>query len=128
MVSKIRVLIPFILIAGGIVAVIWFLHDRSAAESDSIYVSGNIEVTSVEVSFKIPGRIEKRPVDEGEEVKFGQLIAVLDSAMIEQEVSLRKAELRAAQSALAELAAGNRPEEIAQAQAIVEKEKLNLMS
>ena len=84
-------------------------------------VSGNIEMTDAEVSFKIPGRVAERLVSEGETVQAGQLVARLDAGELGQEVALRGAEVRAAAAALAELETGYRPEEIAQAEAVVRR-------
>src|SRR3989304_4092146 len=60
-----------------VVAVTAYLYIGSRAqEADGIIrVSGNIEVTEAEVSFKIPGRVVERLVSEGETVKAGQMVA-----------------------------------------------------
>lgn len=87
----------------------------------TIRISGNIEVTDAEVAFKIPGRVEERLVDEGMLVQQGKVVAVLDSSDLRQEVDLRRAELDAAQAALAELEAGSRPQEIEAAKANLDK-------
>jgi len=86
---------------------------------DHLFVSGNIEVTEVQVSFKIPGRVEERLVDEGQTVRTGQIVARLDSRDLAQELAIRQAELKVAQTFLSELLAGSRPQEIAAAQATV---------
>ena len=86
-----------------------------------IRVSGNIEVVDAEVSFKIPGRVRERRVDEGEKVKAGDVIAVLESADLEAEVAARQAELQAAQAAWQEVQNGSRKEEIESARATMEK-------
>lgn len=91
-----------------------------------IRVSGNFEVTQAEVSFKIPGRVEQRFVDEGEGVQAGQLVARLEDRDILQEVALRRAEVAAAQAQLLELERGSRPEEIAQAEAALQRAKAYL--
>ncbi|MEW6440891.1 MAG: efflux RND transporter periplasmic adaptor subunit [bacterium] len=92
---------------------------RIVDDPDVIRVSGNIEVTDAEVSFKIAGRVQERLVSEGEIIEAGQLAARLDSQDLAQEVALRKAEVQLAQAVLDELEAGSRPEEIAQAAAAV---------
>lgn len=92
----------------------------------SLRVSGNIEVTDAEVSFKIPGRVQERLVDEGQVVKTGQVVARLDDAELTQEAALRRADFQAAQAALDELLAGSRPEEIAQAKAASEQAQAHL--
>ena len=93
---------------------------RSGHDAKIIPVSGNIEVTDAEVSFKIAGRVEARAVDEGETVASGAVVARLESAELAQEVALRAAQMHAAAAELAELEAGSRPEEIAQGGALLD--------
>ena len=87
------------------------------SDENQIFVSGNIEITEVDISFKIPGRVEKRLVSEGDRVTFGQTVAILDSVDLEQEVALREAELQGAKAVLRERLHGYLPEQIAQAEA-----------
>jgi HlyD family secretion protein len=120
--KRLIILVPAILL---VAVLAYFILGRSA-DGRVIRVSGNVEVTDAEVSFKIPGRVEARLVDEGETVKAGQTVARLDSAELTQEVAVRRAEVQAVQAALAELEAGSRPEEIAQAEASAEQAKARL--
>jgi HlyD family secretion protein len=71
------------------------------------------------MSFKIAGRMEKRLVAEGDFVRSGQLLAVLEKS--DQSINVAKAEasLAYAKSVLAELEAGSRMEEIERSQARV---------
>lgn len=110
------VIIAVILAVAGL-GVYWTFFRTPGSDPNLILVSGNIEVTDAEVSFKMPGRVSSRPIDEGQFVKQGDLIATLDDAELKSELALRQAELQAAESALAELVAGSRPEEIAAASA-----------
>ena len=119
---RLMVLLPVVLL----VAVLAYLILGRSNDGRVIRVSGNIEVTDAEVSFKILGRVEARLVDEGEMVRAGQTIARLDSAELAQEVAARRAEMQAVQAALAELEAGSRPEEIAQAEASAAQAKARL--
>lgn len=107
-----------LLAAAGAAAYAWF-HLRPQPDPNVLRVSGNVEVTDVEVSFRIPGWVEARPVSEGETVTAGQLIARLESTELEQEVALREAEVQVYAAELAALEAGSRPQEIAVAQAAV---------
>jgi HlyD family secretion protein len=120
--KRLMILLPAILL----VAVLAYLILGRSNDGQVIRVSGNIEVTDAEVSFKILGRVEARLVDEGETVQAGQTIARLDSAELAQEVAARRAEMQAVQAALAELEAGSRPEEIAQAEASAQQAKARL--
>ena len=109
-----------------VAAAIFYVIRAGSAHAGIIRLSGNIEVTDAEVSFKIPGRVVARLVDEGEIVKAGQLVARLDSAELAQEVALRKADAQNAQAALEELVAGYRKEDIAQAEAAAQQAQSRL--
>jgi HlyD family secretion protein len=65
--------------------------------------------------------VEKRLVSEGQEVKAGQIVARLDNQDLAQDIAQRKAQVAVAQSNLLELKTGSRPEEIAQAEAVLER-------
>jgi HlyD family secretion protein len=110
-------LIPIAVIA--FVLVQRYIDGRNRGDPNVIRVSGNIEVSDAEVSFKIAGRVEERLVSEGETVRAGQVVARMDSRELVQETALRRAEVRLAQAVLDELEAGSRPEEIARAAAAV---------
>ena len=111
----------FLLVAGA-----WYLRFRGGDRAEGIRLSGNIEATTVEVSFRIPGRIVERAVDEGMAVAAGQLVARLDNADLVDEGRLREAELSAADAALRELTAGSRRQEVAGAEAEVLRAKAQL--
>jgi len=115
--SKKLLLIPIVIIVVAGLIVLWYLLSRPGRDARALRVSGNIEVTDAEVSFKIPGLVKERPVDEGQRVEAGQVIARLETADLEADLAVRRAEVQAVEAALAELLAGSRPEEIAQAEA-----------
>jgi len=94
-----------------------YLLLRGGDGTDGIRVSGNIEATTVEVSFKIPGRVAERTVDEGMKASAGQLVARLDNTDLADDLRMREAELSAADAALREVTAGARPQETARAEA-----------
>lgn len=75
-------------------------------------LSGNIEAHESLVSFKVPGRIVKLPVDEGQILKKGQLIARLDSEDYRQQVAVDRATATVRDSQLALGLAGSRTQEI----------------
>jgi len=112
--SVITAIAIFLIIAATILY--YFLH-QPAGEQGKVRVSGNIEVTSVEVSFKIQGRVAERLVDEGMMVRAGQPVARMESEEFAHEVALRRADVQAEKAALDELLAGSRKEEIAEAEA-----------
>ena len=118
---KRKALIIGVAVVIAIAAAIYFGVPRSRDTQGALRVSGNVEVTTVELSFKIPGRVRERLVDEGATVKPGQIIARLDPEDLMHEVASRQAEVQAARAALTELETGYRKEEIAQAEAVVRR-------
>jgi HlyD family secretion protein len=125
---KTRVIVAAIIVlaAAATATGYWYFNLTDARPDGVVPVSGNIEVTDAEVSFKIAGRVETRAVDEGELVEKGDLVAELDSSDLKCEVSIRLAELEQARTQLAELEAGSRDQEIAAAEAAMRKARAAL--
>lgn len=67
---------------------------------DVISVSGNVEVTEINVAFKIPGRVLSLYTDEGRSVAKGDKLAVLDSAEYESQVAQNRANVMNADAEL----------------------------
>ena len=99
---------------------VWTSFFNAAERSDTVRVSGNIEVTDVQLGFKISGRVEQCLVDEGDSVVTGQLLARLERVDQRIAVDLARAMLAQAKSVLSELEAGSRPQEITLARARVQ--------
>ncbi|MEN9228926.1 MAG: efflux RND transporter periplasmic adaptor subunit [Gloeomargarita sp. HHBFW_bins_205] len=86
-----------------------------------IPASGRIEPRQrVNLSPKTPGQLVALYVQQGDRVAAGQVIARMDDAELQARRQQALANLAQAQARLAELKRGNRPEEIAQAQAQVQ--------
>lgn len=116
---KKKVIIAVLLVA--LLAAVTFSrrHDRGAENADVLRVSGNIELTEVQASFKVPGRVLSRPVDEGALVRHGEVLARLEDAELSDALKLAQADAAAAAANLAELEAGSRREEVAQGEALL---------
>lgn len=108
-----------LVLIGAVALVVSMLYRKT--ESGGVKVSGNIEITTTELSFKVHGRVRERLVDEGETVSVGQVVARLDDQDLANEVAIRQAQVEAARQALAELEAGSRREEIGQAEAALSR-------
>lgn len=85
--------------------------------SGPLHASGHIEATAVRLAAPMAGILRELPFQEGEKVEAGQVVARMDTAILEQEVEQARAERDAAQAKLALLFAGARPEELAEARA-----------
>jgi len=101
--NKRRVVLILVLLAaagGGA----WYWFNGSAKRNTSfIAVSGNLELTQVDLSFKTAGRMTELKVREGDFVKKGDLIARLDSAQLDQQLLRDQASVASAQSSLQQL-------------------------
>lgn len=122
--KRLRIIIPLVVIVSGVI--LWQLFLKTGADRDRLRLSGNIDVTQVDMAFKISGRLNQRLVDEGNHVVQGQRLGALDDT--DQQIQLQKAAADAdyAASILAELMAGSRPEEIQRAEAKVRQARFAL--
>lgn len=73
--KKIIILILLILAIGGTLG---FLYFKNRKVGNELTLYGNIEIRQVDLSFQVSGRIEKLFKEEGDTVKQGELLAVLD--------------------------------------------------
>ena len=97
---KKRIVIILLLVAAAFAGVYAYRGANKTPEN-RIVVSGNIELTEVNIAFKTAGRLIERTVDEGDSVKKGQVIARLDR---DQLVAQREREVAGLQSAESQLA------------------------
>ncbi|MBS0271368.1 MAG: secretion protein HlyD [Proteobacteria bacterium] len=86
---------------------------------DPLTLYGNVDIRQVDLGFRISGRLAKMIPEEGDEVKTGDLLAILDKAPYEAAFAAAKAQLSQAEANLAKLKHGNRPQEIEEARANV---------
>jgi HlyD family secretion protein len=87
----------------------WFAKPTDLSQ---LKLSGNIEAHESLVSFKVPGRIIDLPVDEGQTLKAGALIARLDSEDYRQQVAVDEANTTVRHSQLDLGLAGTRAQDI----------------
>jgi HlyD family secretion protein len=95
--KKLLILAPLLAIAGG---AFYAVRNSHRAPDNRLVVSGNIELTEVNIAFKTAGRLIERTVDEGDAVKKGQTIARLDRDQLIARRESESAGLKSAQSQL----------------------------
>jgi len=100
--------------AGAIAAHRTLLAADGAGE---ITASGTVEATQSELGFQLAGRLERLAVREGDAVKAGTELGLLERDELLAQRSAAQAQLAGAEAVLRELVAGSRQEEIAQARA-----------
>ncbi len=120
---RIIVLLILVVAAGGGFAWWWFNHDDNG--NGPLVLYGNVDLRQVDLAFNDSGRIAEVLVDEGAKVTKGEVLARLDTSRIEPQVAQAEAQVAAQAAAVDKLHNGNRPEDIAQAQANVDAAKAN---
>ena len=111
--------IPIVILLAGVIAAGVYYYPRlirKPAPVNQLTLSGNIEAHESLVGFKVPGRIVDLPIEEGQQVEQGALLARLDDADYKQRVSIDEATVRVRDSSLALTLAGTRQQEVKAAQ------------
>lgn len=132
---RLAIAIAFIVLAAGLAGGGWYLRqvrpevvdrvmaglDLRAAQpvAEGLRGSGTIEATEVSVVAEMGGQLKEVLAEEGEQVQAGQVLARLDTAILDAQVRQARARVRAMEAAQALVEAGPRPQEIAQAEAAV---------
>lgn len=78
---------------------------------------GNVDIRTVNIAFRVAGRLAALAVDEGDRVQPEQPLGKLDPAPYHNALQQAQANVASAEARLSLLEAGYRPEEIAQARA-----------
>jgi HlyD family secretion protein len=108
-------LIPILILLAAVIAAGFYFYPRlikKSAPANELTLSGNIEAHESLVSFKVPGRIVDLPVEEGQQVESGALLARIEDADSRQKVQIDEADVRVRESNLALTLAGTREQEV----------------
>lgn len=87
-------------------------HDDGA-----LTLHGNVDIRQVDLGFRVSGRIASIPFEEGAHVPEGAVLASLDPAPLQDQLGAAQAQIAVAGAELDKRRNGNRPQDIAQAQA-----------
>src|SRR5260370_9898599 len=98
---KKRILIIILILAAASAAV-WVFRGVGRPPENRLVVSGNIELTDINIGFKTAGRLVERTVDEGEAVKEGEIVARLDRDQLLAQREREAAGLVSSESQLAQ--------------------------
>ena len=102
-----------LLAAAGIT---WWLTHRHAA-SDEIVLYGNVDLREVDLAFNDSQRIAEVLVQEGDRVRKGQVLALLDTSRLRPQLEQAEAQADSQAAVVQRLRNGSRPQEVAQARA-----------
>ncbi len=116
--KKVVLILIIIIVAASIVVLYLRLTGRKPPDN-ILTISGNIEAHESTVGFKVQGRLDELPVEEGQFVHAGDLIARLDKEDYIQQVRVEEATLRSREAELGLALAGSRTQEIKAAEQAV---------
>ena len=97
-----------------------------AGDAGALKLYGNVEIREVQLGFRVSGRIARLAVDEGDRVAAGQVLAVLDTRPLQDRLANADARLAASSAAVSRDTAGNRPQQIREAEAAVAAARADL--
>ena len=116
-----RVIVVLVLIVAAAAGLeTWRWYAQVNGERTAIRGSGIIEVTQVDASFEVPGRMTERLVDEGAMVDGGEPIARLDEREYQLQVARAASAKSAAEAHYKMMLRGMREQEVDQALAALE--------
>jgi HlyD family secretion protein len=94
-----KIIIPIVAVVAIAAVAGYYEYGRlHPANTNTLSVSGNLELTQVDISFKVPGKLIQLNVDEGAYVKKGMVIARIDRDQVESQRSRDEASLLNSQS------------------------------
>jgi HlyD family secretion protein len=122
--GKIAVIIGILLVAG--IGFFLYLNRCSTvakAPAQPTELTGSIEVKATDVNVKVPGKVVAIMVEEGQEVKAGEIIAKMEADSIEAKADLTQAMIEAAAAQYQKAKNGARPQQLEQTKNLVAQAK-----
>ena len=87
----------------------------------ALVLYGNVDIREVPLAFRVGGRLQAMNFEEGDAVREGDLLALLDDEPLRHNVAMAEADAEQAGARLKLLRHGSRPQEIRRARAGVEE-------
>lgn len=122
-----RIIILLLIIIAGSVGYWFYVHNHHSQNARTeLTLYGNIDLRQVDLAFNDAGRINTIPVQTGDTIHPGDVIATLDMRRFDAALASAEANLAANQAALNRLLNGTRPEDIERLSAVVAADQANL--
>lgn len=108
--NKIKKLLVIIIPLVLIIVSVGVLMSRSQKD-EVLYITGIVEAAHIDISSKVPGRVDSVLVNEGEKVQKGQIVALILSKEMDAKLEQTKSVMEGAYQKLQLAVNGARPEE-----------------
>ncbi len=99
--TRLLLIIGFI-IAGAAGGIYWWTHRIPPLPPGIAYGNGRLEADEIDIQTKFAGRVQKLLADEGDLVKGGQVLAIMDTRDLQASLNKAEAQVRLAQKAVDE--------------------------
>jgi HlyD family secretion protein len=114
---------PLIIVAAIVVLVligsaVWW-HGREKSPATELVLYGNVDIRQISLAFEGSGRVAALRAEEGDSIKAGAVLAVLDTRTLVLQAEQAQAQIEVQQQNLLRLRNGARPQELAQARSRV---------
>jgi HlyD family secretion protein len=113
------VILAVIFVTVAVLGARWFIKAKENSSGAELTVYGNIDIRNANLAFNEQERIVEIFVEEGDRVKKGQVLAILQTNRLEAQIEEAEAQIAAQQEVVKRFEAGTRPQEIEQARAEV---------
>lgn len=123
--KKVIILILFIT---AVCSAFFLYSSKKNGSENALTMYGNVDIRDVTLGFRVSGRLEKLMFEEGDRVKEGDLLAVLDKKPYEDQLAVAEARLESAESVFSKMLSGLRPQEIEEARAQVHEREATLIN
>ena len=122
---KKNLIVSFIVLFALVLA--WFIYQQfRGADAKHLEIYGNIDIRQFNLGFRVGGRIQEMRWEEGDSVKAGNTIALLDQGPYEDQVDIARAQFAQSEANYRKMVNGFRVEEIDQARAQVAQMRANV--
>lgn len=108
-------LIAALLVLALCIAAGFWWQGQARQGNKALVLHGNVDIRQVSLAFEGSGRVAELRAEEGDSVKAGAVVAVLDTTTLHLQADQAQAQIEVQQQTLQRLRNGSRPQEIAQA-------------
>jgi HlyD family secretion protein len=114
---------PLIIVAAIVILLligtaVWW-HGREKGSATELVLYGNVDIRQISLAFEGSGRVAALRAEEGDSIKAGAVLAILDTRTLVLQAEQAKAQIEVQQQNLLRLRNGARPQELAQARSRV---------
>ncbi|MFN8575797.1 MAG: efflux RND transporter periplasmic adaptor subunit [Candidatus Sericytochromatia bacterium] len=124
--NKKFLLISLIILSSVVLVSYKSFFNKNTLEPTVLKANGTLEFIEINISSEVSGKVEKLLIEEGQEVKNNQVLAIINSDILKAQLLQSKANLESNKARLKSLETGARKQEIKQAEANLEQAKISL--